>query len=80
MFVFHCWHIFLTTHITTVFLTNCRFASPGKFVTMGSRPGLSAVLLQKHGEMLFPVSYASKKLAGAPTSYGTVEKECTAIV
>ena len=38
------------------------------------------MLLQKHGEMLFPISYASKKLAGAPSSYATVEKDCMAIV
>ena len=45
-----------------------------------SDTGLGAVLLQKHGEIMFSVSYASKRLAGAPKSYATVEKECMAIV
>ena len=30
--------------------------------------------------MMFPIAYASKKLAGAPKSYDTVEKERMAIV
>ena len=48
--------------------------------TNASDTGLGAVLLQKHGEMMFPIAYASKKLAGAPKSYAAVEKECMAIV
>ena len=48
--------------------------------TDASDTGLGAVLLHKHGEMMFPIAYASKKLAGAPKSYATVEKECMAIV
>ena len=48
--------------------------------TDASDTGLGAVLLQKHGEMMFPITYASKKLAGAPKSYATVEKECMTIV
>ena len=48
--------------------------------TDASATGLGAVLLQKHGETMFPIAYASKKLTGAPKSYATVEKECMAIV
>ena len=44
--------------------------------TDASDTGIGAVLLQKHGEMMFPIAYASKKLAGAPKSYATVKKEC----
>ena len=48
--------------------------------TDASESGLGAVLLQKHDEHVFPVAFASKKLAGASKSYATVEKECLAIV
>ena len=48
--------------------------------TDASDTGLGAVLLQKHGETMFPTVYASKKLTGASKSYATVEKECMAIV
>ena len=48
--------------------------------TDASDTGLGAVLLQKHGETMFPTAYASKKLTGASKSYATVEKECMAIV
>ena len=48
--------------------------------TDASDTGLGAVLLQKHGETMFPIGYASKKLTGAPKSYATVEKECMAIM
>ena len=48
--------------------------------TDASDTGLGAMLLQRHGETMFPIAYASKKLTGAPKSYATVEKECMAIV
>ena len=49
-------------------------------ITGAGESGLGAVLLQKHNEHVFPVAFASKKLAGASKSYATVEKECLAIV
>ena len=41
---------------------------------------LGATLLQQHEEKLYPVAYASKKLAPAETRYSTLEKECLGIV
>ena len=41
---------------------------------------LGAALMQQHDERLYPVAYASKKLASAETNYSTLEKECLGIV
>ena len=41
---------------------------------------LGAALMQQHDERLYPVAYASKKLAPAETRYSTLEKECLGIV
>ena len=47
-------------------------------MTMGiiepSKSPFCSPQLQKHGDMMFPIAYASKKLPGAPKSYATVEK------
>ena len=48
--------------------------------TDASNFGLGAALMQQHEEKLYPVAYASKKLASAETRYSTLEKECLAIV
>lgn len=41
---------------------------------------IGAVLLQEHGGLLHPVSYASRQLLPRETRYSTVERECLAIV
>ena len=48
--------------------------------TDASNCGLGATLMQEHDEKLYPVAYASKKLASAKTNYSTFEKECLGIV
>ena len=48
--------------------------------TDASNKGIGAVLLQQHGEKLFPISYQSRKLKTAEKNYATVEKECLGTV
>ena len=48
--------------------------------TDASNCGLGAAFMQQHDEKLYPVAYASKKLAPAETKYSTLEKECLGIV
>ena len=48
--------------------------------TDASNTGIGAVLLQDYDGLLFPVSYASKKLLKREQAYSTIEKECFAIV
>ena len=48
--------------------------------TDASNCGLGAALMQQHDERLYPVAYASKKLAPAETKYSTLEKACLCIV
>ena len=47
--------------------------------TDASNCGVGAALMQQHDEKLYPVAYASKKLAPAETKYSTLEKECLGI-
>ena len=48
--------------------------------TGASNCELGAALMQLHDKKLYPVAYASKKLAPAETKYSTLEKECLGIV
>ena len=60
-----------------------RLSDPAKTYflrTDASNNGIGAVLMQRHGEKLFPVCYASKKLSSAERNYSTIEEEGLAIV
>ena len=48
--------------------------------TDASNTGVGSVLLQYHGDKLFPICYASKKLIDQEKKFSTVEKECLAII
>ena len=56
-----------------------RLPDPAKTYSLrtdASNNGISAVLMRRLGEKLFPVCYASKKLSSAERNYSTIEKEC----
>ena len=48
--------------------------------TDASDLGAGAVLMQQHGEELFPVAFASKKFSQRERAYSTMERECLALV
>ena len=48
--------------------------------TDASDYAIGAVLMQQHGDEVYPVAYASKKLLPRECRYSTIEKECLAIV
>jgi hypothetical protein len=48
--------------------------------TDASEKGIGGVLLQKHGDITFPVCFASRKLLPRETRYSTIEREGLAIV
>ena len=56
------------------------FEKPFVLVTDASDLGISAVLNQKVGDDLAPVSYYSRMLTPAEENYSTYEKECLAVV
>ena len=45
-----------------------------------SKFGLGAVLLQKHGDIWAPVTYASRSLSKSEQNYAQIEKEALAIL
>ena len=52
-----------------------KHSKPFILLTDVSNCVLNAALMQQHDERLYPVAYASKKLASAETNYSTLEKE-----
>ena len=48
--------------------------------TDASQHSLGVVLIQYHGDMPWPVAYASRKLLDRECNYSTIERECLAIV
>lgn len=53
---------------------------PVELHTDASDDGVGASLMQREGDELFPVSYASRRLSDAEKKYTTTEKECIAVV
>ena len=47
--------------------------------TDGSKSGLGAVIMQEFDGVMFPISYASRKLTVAEKNYAAIELECLAI-
>ena len=56
------------------------FNLPFDIYTDASEVGISAVLVQTHDEVPFPVAYYSRKLLDRESRYSTVEKELLAIM
>jgi len=48
--------------------------------TDASSEGIGAILLQKEGQIKYPVAFASKKLLPREKNYSTIEREALAIV
>lgn len=55
------------------------FAQPFVLRTDASSTSVGAILMQRHGAMLHPVSYASRRLQPRETAYSTIEREALAL-
>lgn len=55
------------------------FAQPFVLRTDASSTSVGAILMQRHGVMLHPVSYASRRLQPRETAYSTIEREALAL-
>jgi hypothetical protein len=56
------------------------FSKPFILQVDASERAVGCVLLQQHGDTLFPLSYASRKLLGREENYSCVERESLALV
>ena len=52
---------------------------PIKISSDASKSSLGCVLMQKHGEHFYPISYASREMTSAETQYAMIEKELLGI-
>ena len=48
--------------------------------TDASEVGIGAIIMQRFGDRLFPVTYISKKLSDRERRFSTIERECLALV
>ena len=61
-------------------LRYCEPELPTKTLVDASKLGLGVVLLQKHGDIVAPVAYASRSSSKSGQNYAQIEKEALAIL